>query len=40
MAYNSNNLNTQNELLMKNLMLFYKKDEVGNQKFIQNDDNR
>jgi hypothetical protein len=26
MAYNSNNLNTQNELLMKNLMVFYKID--------------
>ena len=31
MAYNYNNLNTQNELLMKNLMIFYKNDEVGNQ---------
>ena len=27
MSYNSNNLNTQNELLMKNLRNFYKKDE-------------
>jgi hypothetical protein len=27
MSYNSNNLNTQNELLMKNLRMFYRKDD-------------
>ena len=31
MVYNSNNLNTQNELLMSNLMSFYKKDDVENK---------
>jgi hypothetical protein len=30
MSYNSNNLSTQNELLMKNLRNFYKKDESIN----------
>lgn len=30
MVYNSNNLNTQNGLLMTNLMGFYKKDDVDN----------
>ena len=29
-AYNSNNLNTQNELLMKNLMVFYKNGQENN----------
>ena len=31
MVYNSNNLNTQNELLMSNLMSFYKKDDIENK---------
>lgn len=35
MAYNSNNLRTQNELLMKNLMDFYKNDTIENTNFTK-----